>query len=143
MPLNERILALDFGDKRVGVAVTDPLNITAQGLPNLNNSPDIFNKIREIVLSYNVKEIVVGYPRNLNGTIGESARKVELFTESLKKHIDLPIVLWDEWLSTSEANRHLISADISRNKRKGLVDMVSAQLILQGYLESKGKGSEA
>lgn len=131
-----RILALDYGEKRIGAAISDRLCITAQGLPNIQNEPSAFLKIKEIVEREGITEIIVGLPRNLNGTIGESAKKVESFAEELKKHISIPVKFWEEWLSTKEAERHLIFADKSRKKRKDLIDRVAAQLILQGYLDS-------
>jgi len=135
--LEKRKLAIDYGEKRIGIAVSDPLNITAQGLPNIANSPKAFHEIQAVVEEKNVGEIILGLPRRLDGSLGESAIKVKNFGESLKKYVNIPIIYWEEWLSTKEAEKHLISMDKSRKKRKGLIDMVAAQLILQGYLDSK------
>ena len=131
-----RILAIDYGEKRIGLAMSDPLNITAQGLPTIANDKNTFSSIKSTVENEKVVEIVLGLPRNLNGSIGESAKTVQGFGEELKKYVNIPINYWDEWLSTCEAEKHLIFADKSRKKRKGLIDKVAAQLILQGYLDS-------
>ena len=133
---NKRTLAIDYGEKRLGIAISDPLHITAQGLPNVANSPNMFDEIADIVKREDVGEIVIGLPRRLNGSIGQSAENVKNFGERLAKYVNIPIKYWEEWLSTKEAEKHLISLDKSRKKRKGLIDMVAAQLILQGYLDS-------
>ena len=132
-----RILAIDYGEKRIGIAISDPLGITAQSLPTLANNSLKFEEIKKLAETKMVCEIVIGLPRRLNGTIGPAAENVQRFGDELAKHVAIPIVYWDEWFTTSEAEKLLISADKSRQKRKQVIDMVAAQLILQGYLDSK------
>ncbi len=132
----KKILAIDYGEKRIGIALSDALQMTAQGLPNIDNNRYKFDKIKALCENENVAEIIVGIPRRFDGTIGEAAQKIEKFAQQLKKHVNIPVKFWDEWLSTKEAEKHLIHADKSRKKRKGLIDRVAAQLILQGYLDS-------
>lgn len=127
---------MDVGTKRIGVAMSDELGITAQGLETIIVEPgkNCFEEIKKIVREFNIKEIVVGLPLNMNGTKGEKADEVIKFVEELKKNIENPIKLWDERLTTMEAERMLLKSDISRNKRKNVKDMLAAQLILQNYL---------
>jgi putative holliday junction resolvase len=132
-----RILAIDYGTKRIGIAISDLLHMSSNGLPNIENNQRKFEEIAKIVQNESVEEVVIGLPRKLNGTIGEAAQAVQQFSEELKKYINVPIVFWDEWMTTAEAEKHLISQDKSRAKRKEIRDRVAAQLILQGYLDSK------
>lgn len=134
---SKRVLAIDYGSKRIGVAVSDPLGITAQGLPNVDNDAERFENIRKITEEKGVSLIIVGLPRRLDGTLGQSAQEVKKFGDELRKKLAIEVKYWEEWLSTAEAERHLINADRSRKKRKGLRDRIAAQLILQGYLDSK------
>ena len=134
-----RILALDVGGRRMGLAVSDDLGLTAQGLPTLKRtkpSSDL-KHIKHLVKEYAAKMIVVGLPRNMNGSIGAQANIVLDFIEDLKRKIPgTPVVPWDERLTTREAERVLLEADLSRSKRKKKVDQVAAVLILQNYLDS-------
>lgn len=135
-----RILGLDVGDKRIGLAVSDELKWTAQGIETLqreNIKKDIA-AILQLVECHAVEEIVIGLPKNMNNTIGEQAQKVLKFSQMLEGKMDgIKITLWDERLTTSAANNHLISADVSRKKRKRVVDTVAAVFILQGYLDAR------
>jgi len=138
----QRILGLDYGDKTVGVAVSDILGITAQSLETIRRDgaevfKPVIKRLKEIVEQYNVTEIVLGYPKNMNNTLGDRCRKTEEFKERIKKTIKLPIVLWDERLSTMAVTRAMIQADMRRDKRKNIVDQQAAAFILQGYLDSK------
>lgn len=134
-----RILGLDVGDVRIGVAVSDPLKIIARGLDFIKrtNVKEDMEAIKELVDEHEVEEIVVGLPKMMSGEIGPQARKVQDFAEALGATIEIPIVMWDERLSTVAATRVLIEADMSRKKRKKVVDKVAAALILQGYLDSR------
>lgn len=137
-----RIMGLDFGSKTVGVAVTDPLMLTAQGLEIIRREQE--NKLRrtlarieELVKEYEVSEIVLGYPKNMNNTIGERCQKTESFKEQLERRTGLPVVLWDERLTTVSADSIMSEVGIAKDKRKTYVDQIAATLILQGYLDYK------
>ena len=132
-----RILGIDYGEKRIGMAVSDPLGITAQGLPTIErtNIQDDLQKILNVVREKEVGEIVVGLPKNMNNSLGEKAQAVLNFVALLKKDINIPINVIDERLSTVRANRAMLEGDLSRKKRKSRVDMIAAQLILQDYLD--------
>ena len=127
-----RIMGLDFGSKTVGVAVSDPLGITAQGIEIVRRTSE--NK-------YEVTEIVLGFPKNMNNTIGERAEKSLAFKEMLERRTGLPVVMWDERLTTVAANRTLIEGGVRRENRKDYVDMLAAVYILQGYLDSRERTS--
>ncbi|MFH1995777.1 MAG: Holliday junction resolvase RuvX [Candidatus Omnitrophota bacterium] len=134
-----RILGLDIGTKRIGVAVSDELLITAQGVDVIERKSweqDIA-RVFSHVESYGAAEIVVGLPLNMNGSMGDSTKMVVEFIEHLSKSAkkDIPIHTWDERLSTVQAQRVLIDADVSRRKRRSVADKLAAQLILQGYLD--------
>ena len=131
-----RIMGLDFGSKTVGVAVSDPLGITAQGIEIVRRTSE--NKLRktlarieELVTEYEVTEIVLGFPKNMNNTIGERAEKSLAFKEMLERRTGLPVVMWDERLTTVAANRTLIEGGVRRENRKDYVDMLAAVYILQ------------
>ena len=141
-----RIMGLDFGSKTVGVAVSDPLGITAQGIEIVRRTSE--NKLRrtlarieELVKEYEVTEIVLGFPKNMNNTIGERAEKSLAFKEMLERRTGLPVVMWDERLTTVEENRTLIEGGVRRENRKDYVDMLAAVYILQGYLDSRERTS--
>ena len=141
-----RIMGLDFGSKTVGVAVSDPLSITAQGIEIVRRTSE--NKLRktlarieELVTEYEVTEIVLGFPKNMNNTIGERAEKSLAFKEMLERRTGLPVVMWDERLTTVAANRTLIEGGVRRENRKDYVDMLAAVYILQGYLDSRERTS--
>lgn len=133
-----RILGLDIGDKTMGIAISDEMCWTAQALKTLVRNPkEEISKIKELIDEYEVKEILVGLPKNMNGSIGPQGKKVIVFIERLKKSIPIQITLWDERLSTVSAEKTLIEADLSRRKRKRLRDKLAAQFILQGYLDRR------
>ena len=132
-----RIMALDVGSRTIGIACSDALLMTAQGIETIlrTSLENDFNRLRELISEYEVHELVVGMPKNMNGTKGERAEKTEEFVEKMKAVIDLPVTFWDERLSTVMAERQLIAADVSRKKRKGVIDKMAAVVILQGYLD--------
>lgn len=129
-----RILGLDVGEKRIGVAMSDPTNTIAQPLVVVERDGGELNRISEIVKENEVGEIVIGFPRNMDGSIGATAEKVKEFADLLSKEIELPVVFIDERLSTAEAERMMITADLSRKKRKKSIDKVAAAIILEGRL---------
>ena len=138
---NGRILGLDFGSKTVGAAVSDPLGITAQGLEIIRREHEsklrrTCARIEEIIAEYHVGMIVLGYPKNMNNTEGERAQKTMAFKEMLERRTLLPVVLWDERLTTVAADRAMMEAGIRREHRKEYVDQIAAVFILQGYLDS-------
>lgn len=132
-------MGLDVGSKTVGVAISDALGWTAQGIETIKiderqNSFGI-KRIRQLVKEYQVTEFVVGYPKNMNNTIGPRGEASEEYVKLLEKNFDFPVTLWDERLSTMAAERMLIEADVSRKKRKSVIDKTAAIIILQGYLD--------
>lgn len=130
-------MALDVGSRTIGIACSDALLMTAQGIETIRRTSleNDFNRLRELISEYEVHELVVGMPKNMNGTKGERAEKTEEFVEKMKAVIELPVTFWDERLSTVMAERQLIAADVSRKKRKGVIDKMAAVVILQGYLD--------
>jgi len=132
-----RILCLDIGEKNIGVAISDPLGMTAQGLGVINrkNRKDTLFKINAYLEKYNPEEILLGLPLNMNGTIGPKAQEVILFKNMLENKFNLPVKTWDERLTTVAAHKTLLKADTSRSKRKKVVDKLAAVLILEGYLQ--------
>lgn len=137
--MNRRILALDVGEKTIGVAVSDGLLLTAQGVEVIRRTSleKDFARLREIVEQYEVGTIVVGLPKNMNGTIGSRGEATQQFAASLGKVFpESAIKLWDERLSTVAAEKSLIAADVSRAKRKQVIDKMAAMFILQGFLDS-------
>ena len=141
----KRILGLDYGSKTVGVAVSDPLGLTAQGLETIwrkqeNKLRQTLARIEELVSEYQVETIVLGYPKNMNNTIGERALKSLEFREMLERRTGLPVVMWDERLTTIEANRTLMESGVRRENRKEHLDQLAAIFILQGYLDSLRNG---
>jgi len=136
----ERIMGLDLGDKTIGVAISDPLLITAQGLKTIRRESikkDIA-ELKNIIMEYNITKIIMGFPKNMNNTVGPQGEKVLDFVEELKKRIDIEIVLEDERLTTAIAEKALIRGDVSREKRKKVIDTVAATYILQTYLDRRG-----
>ncbi len=136
-----RIMGLDYGSKTVGVAVSDAMQITAQGLEIIRRKQE--NKLRhtlarieELIALYEVERIVLGFPKNMNDTIGERAERSLEFKERLERRTGLPVVMWDERLTTVEADKTMMEAGIRRENRKEYVDKIAAALILQGYLDS-------
>ena len=138
--LRPRVLGLDVGTRRIGVAVSDPLWITAQGLQTIHrqNKRKDFEQLAQVIHEYNIAEIIVGYPLRLSGAEGTQSEKMQLFAEDLRKHFKLPVHLWDERLTSSQAHRILKEAEISIAKRGKAVDRMAAMLILQSWMESKG-----
>ena len=132
-----RIMSLDVGSRTIGIACSDALLMTAQGIETIRTTSleKDFNRLQELIAEYEVHELVVGMPKNMNGTKGERAEKTEEFVEKMKEVIDLPVSYWDERLSTVMAERQLIAADVSRKKRKSVIDKMAAVVILQGYLD--------
>jgi len=133
-----RVLAIDVGEKRVGLAVSDSLNIIAQGLDTLERRDEkvLLDNLKSLVKKYSVSKIIVGLPLNMNGSKGPSAKKAEDFSELLKTHVLNDVEMLDERLTTKQGERILLEADVSRKKRKLSIDKIAAQLILQAYLES-------
>ncbi|WP_334075631.1 MULTISPECIES: Holliday junction resolvase RuvX [Paenibacillus] len=136
-----KILGLDYGDRRIGVAVSDAFGWTAQGLTVIERrrEGDELDRIAELVSEHEVEEVVVGLPKNMNGSVGPRGEICMAFAEELKTRLQIPVHLWDERLTTVSAQRTLIEADVSRKKRKGVVDKMAASLILQNYLDSKSQ----
>ncbi len=137
-----RILGLDFGTKTTGIAISDPLGFTAQGIEifrrnDAYNVVSTINRIQELCTQYKVDKIVLGLPKNMNNTVGERGEHTIKFKDKLEQAIGLPVVLWDERLSTVSAENMLISADVSRQKRKQVIDKVAAVIILQNYLDAQ------
>jgi putative holliday junction resolvase len=134
-----RILGLDVGSRRIGIAVSDPLGITAQGLETLQrrNKRHDLEHLARVIREYEVKEIVVGLPLRMSGAEGTQADKMQLFAEELRKRFRLPVHLWDERLTSAEANRLLRETDLSIEKRGKAVDRMAAILILQGWMENR------
>lgn len=137
---NYRIMGLDFGSKTVGVAISDELHITAQGIEIIRRTSE--NKLRQtcarieaLIEEYHVGKIVLGFPKNMNNTIGERAEKSLAFKEMLERRTELPVIMWDERLTTVEANRTLMEGKVRREERKNYVDKLAAVYILQGYLD--------
>ena len=139
--MSMRIMGLDYGSKTVGVAISDPLHITAQGIETITRKSE--NKLRKtcariesLIEEYEVERIVVGFPKLLNNDIGKKAKKAMEFGEMLKKRTGLEVVMWDERLTTVEAERTLIENNVRRENRKKFIDKIAAVFILQGYLDS-------
>lgn len=137
-----RIMGLDFGSKTVGVAISDSLLVTAQGIEIIRRKEE--NKLRktlarieELIVEYGVEEIVLGLPKHMNGTEGVRAELTNEFKEKLERRTGLPVALWDERLTTVAADRTMMETGVRRENRKEYVDMIAATLILQGYLDRK------
>ena len=137
-----RILGLDYGSKTVGVAVSDPLGLTAQKVETIwrkqeNKLRQTLARIEELIAEYEVEKIVLGFPKNMNNTVGERAEKALEFGEMLKKRTGLEVIMWDERLTTVEADRTLIEAGVRRENRKQYLDGIAAVFILETYLMKK------
>ena len=135
-----RVLGLDVGSKRIGLAISDLLGITAQGLETLHrqNKRLDFEQLEKVIREYEVIEIVVGYPLRMSGTEGIQAEKMQRFAEELRQRFQLPVHLWDERLSSAQANRLLRETEMSIKRRGQVVDQMAAVLILQSWMDSKG-----
>lgn len=135
-----RVLGLDVGSKTIGVAVSDPFNIIAQGITTIAwdekkiHSAD--EQLQEIMKEYPIEKAVIGLPINTNGTIGERGEASKRFASYFEETHNIPVILWDERFSTIAANRTLLEADVSRTKRKKVIDKIAAVMILQTYLDS-------
>jgi len=136
-----RILGLDVGERTIGVAISDPLGYTAQGITTIKrkNLKLDLDEIKKLCDEYTVESILIGLPKNMNGTIGPSGEKVIELSGIIGKELDLPVKLWDERLTTVAAHKAMLEADLSRAKRKKIVDKIAAIYILQGYLDSISK----
>jgi len=135
-----RVIGLDFGEKTCGVSVCDPFGWTAQGVETIRrkdqeNLKDTIKRIDELIKQYGAEKIVLGYPINMNNTIGPRAERTQQFKKRIEKDLSIEVELWDERMSTIAAKRSLIEADISRNKQKKVIDKMAAVYILQGYLD--------
>ena len=137
-----RILAIDYGSRRMGLAVSDLLGITAQGIETLQrkNKRTDFASLARVLRDYEVREIVLGHPLRMSGERGSQAEKVEEFAEELRQKFNLPVHLWDERLTSAEANRLLREAELSIEKRARAVDRMAAVLILQSFLQARSAG---
>ncbi len=134
-----RILALDFGEKRIGVAVSDPLGFSAQGLETIENKGKqrVFEALKKVCREFDAQELVIGLPINMNGTLGPKAKQVLELVPELQSSLGIPIKTWDERLSSRQVGRLMVEEGLSRAKQKQHSDQLAATLILQGYLESK------
>ncbi|HSB07095.1 MAG TPA: Holliday junction resolvase RuvX [Thermodesulfobacteriota bacterium] len=132
-----RIMGLDIGSRTIGVAISDELSITAQGLKTIRRKSftEDIEELTSIIQQFAVKKVVVGLPKNMDGTIGIQAERIFRWIKSFQEKMALSVVTWDERLSTVGASRILLEADLSRKKRKGVIDKLAAVLILQGYLD--------
>lgn len=137
-----RIMGLDLGDKTIGVAVSDPMGWTAQAVEVIRRGEGAAREIKrlgELIAEYGVETIVLGLPKNMNGTVGDRGQKSIRYAEKIHAEFGLPVDLWDERLSTVAATRILLEADMSRAKRKKHIDKMAAAVILQGYLDARGR----
>jgi putative Holliday junction resolvase len=132
-----RIIGLDWGEARIGVSVSDPLGITAQPLASFDNNGEFIGKLREIVEKYDAGEIVLGYPKQMNGKAGISAAKVNEFCEKIKGEFPVKITLWDERLTTKIAQQSFAASGAPRKKKKSFIDASAAGIMLQNYMDSR------
>ena len=132
-----RIMGLDIGSRTIGVAISDELDITAQGLKTIRRKSftEDIEELTRIIQQFDIKKVVVGLPKNMDGTIGIQAERIFRWIKSFQEKMAIPVVTWDERLSTVGASRILLEADLSRKKRKGVIDKIAAVLILQGYMD--------
>ncbi len=146
-----RIMGLDFGTKTVGVAISDPLMVTAQPVETItrksaNKLRQTLARIEELIVENCVELIVLGYPKNMNNTVGERAQACEAFKEDLERRTALPVILWDERMTTVESERILMAGGVRRENRKAVIDQMAAALILQSYMDAQNceteKGSD-
>jgi putative holliday junction resolvase len=133
-----RILGIDHGTKRMGIAVSDELGVIAQPLEFIPAEPfaEFLERLKKIIQEKEVKQLIVGMPRNMDGSYGPAAMKVQEFVAMLKESMTMPVTLWDERLTTAQANRFLVQANVRREKRKEKVDQTAAAILLQSYLDS-------
>jgi putative Holliday junction resolvase len=135
-----RILAIDYGNRRMGLAVSDPLGITAQGIDTLErkNKRADFGRLERIIREYQIREIVLGNPLRMSGQEGTQSQKVAEFAQELRQRFELPVHLWDERLTSAEANRLLRENEVSLKRRTQAVDRMAAVLILQSFMQARG-----
>lgn len=143
LPRQDRILAIDLGTRRIGLAVSDPLGITAQGLPTLErrNQEQVLAHVQSLVQDYEVSLILVGNPLNMNGTESRQSEKARAFAGELERHLNLPALLWDERLTTVEAQRVLQVSGWQKKRQPQVVDRLAAVLLLQNFLDSRRSGT--
>lgn len=137
-----RIMGVDYGDSRIGIAVSDPFGWTAQGVETIHWKGDLnkpVSRIQQLVKDYGVERVIVGFPRNMNGTVGPRGEKTQEFIDLLKERLGIEILKWDERLTTVAANRIMHEMGVKTNKKKGVVDQIAAVYILQGFLDSISK----
>lgn len=142
-----RIMGLDFGTKTVGVAISDPLMVTAQPVETItrksaNKLRQTLARIEELIVENHVELIVLGYPKNMNNTVGERAQACEAFKEDLERRTALPVILWDERMTTVESERILMAGGVRRENRKAVIDQMAAVLILQSYMDAQNRETE-
>lgn len=142
-----RIMGLDFGTKTVGVAISDPLIVTAQPVETItrksaNKLRQTLARIEELIVENCVELIVLGYPKNMNNTVGERAQACETFKEDLERRTALPVILWDERMTTVESERILMAGGVRRENRKAVIDQMAAVLILQSYMDAQNRDTE-
>jgi putative Holliday junction resolvase len=139
-----RVLALDVGERRIGVAVSDPSQTLARSLDVLARSSlrEDIAALRRLVEEFQVERVIVGYPRSMDGTVGEQARQVEGFAQELGQALQIPILLWDERLTTVTAAKLLAERGVSAKKQRGRIDAVAAAVILQDYLDSRPRAED-
>lgn len=142
-----RIMGLDFGTKTVGVAISDPLMVTAQPVETItrksaNKLRQTLARIEELIVENCVELIVLGYPKNMNNTVGERAQACETFKEDLERRTALPVILWDERMTTVESERILMAGGVRRENRKAVIDQMAAVLILQSYMDAQNHDTE-
>ena len=140
-----RILGLDYGTKTVGVAVSDELGLTAQPLETIKRKDEnklrrTYARIEELVREYGAETIVLGFPKNMNNTIGERGDAAIDFRDALVRRINIPVILWDERLTTAASEKVLMESGVRRENRKKVIDQIAASFILQGYLDSRREG---
>ncbi|SDC60950.1 putative holliday junction resolvase [Melghirimyces thermohalophilus] len=139
----KRIMGLDVGEKRMGVAISDPMGWTAQGVDMVRrDQPDWLKRLQELIEQYEVDKLVVGLPRNMDGSIGEKGQICQELSRQLEERFSIPVELWDERLSTVAVERTLIDADMSRRKRRKVIDQMAASWILQGYLDAQRRNRD-
>ena len=139
-----RILGIDYGEKRVGLAISSPVGFIAQGLPTIErmDGKDYLEELADVIKENEVEEIVVGLPKNMNGSIGEKAEEVLVLVETLKSKFNLPVHTFDERLTTVRAHRAMTGVKMSKKGKKKRVDMIAAQFILQAYLDQNSRSAE-
>jgi putative Holliday junction resolvase len=135
----KRILAIDYGSRRLGVAISDPMNIIAQGLPTLNNDRQVYEQLRIIIRAHPVSCIVVGMPYTLKGESGMKAKEVEEFVERLRAEVEVPVTTWDERFTSKLAQNAMreMGTKKAKRERKGAVDQIASVLLLQSYLDRR------